>query len=442
VSGRHSGTPARRSWLAALRRRALLRNASSLFGATTITSLLGFVFWAAAARLSGPSALGTASAAVSAMQLSGSLATLGLGTLLLGELARGVQRPWRLIGSGIAFSFAAGVAGGVIAAVALRLVSPHSLPAEGVWPFVLFAGGCAVTTVTMVLDQVLIGLAKSGTQLARNMVFAVIKLVLLPALAVTIGLGATGIYAAWLLGHLVSLVPLVVRVRRAVWRDLLRPPAALRGYGRSALAHHVTNTSSYAPVLALPIVVAARLGPESNAAFYAALLLMSSVWVITVHLATALFASAGGPPEQFHRDLVLSLRISGAVSVLAVLLVIPLAGPVLGLFGPEYAQARTGLVLLALATPAAAVKALYVAVCRAQNRLGLAAVVTLVWSVTQIAAGAAGTLWGVTGVCAGFLMVGVAQAAVLWPRVARHARLGPWGRRGEPAPERLQQQEA
>src|SRR5205085_3208605 len=68
--------------------RVMLVNSGSLFGTTTVTSMLGFVYWWLAARQFTPEAVGFASAAISAMTLLGTFAILGLGTLLLGELAQ------------------------------------------------------------------------------------------------------------------------------------------------------------------------------------------------------------------------------------------------------------------------------------------------------------------------------------------------------------------
>ncbi|MGH3801257.1 MAG: hypothetical protein ACRDTD_14190, partial [Pseudonocardiaceae bacterium] len=73
------------------RHRAILSNAGSLCGTSVATSLLGFGFWWLAARLFPPSAVGYGSAAVSTMTLLGTIGMLGLGTVLIGELARRPQ---------------------------------------------------------------------------------------------------------------------------------------------------------------------------------------------------------------------------------------------------------------------------------------------------------------------------------------------------------------
>src|ERR1700689_5182239 len=70
------------------RHRDLLDNALTLLGTTGITAVLGFAYWAFAARLFSQRAVGYGSAAVSAMTLIGTIGMLGMGTVLIGELPR------------------------------------------------------------------------------------------------------------------------------------------------------------------------------------------------------------------------------------------------------------------------------------------------------------------------------------------------------------------
>jgi O-antigen/teichoic acid export membrane protein len=68
--------------------KVMLVNTGSLVGTTTVTSVLGFVYWWLAARQFSPEAVGLSSASVSAMTLLATGCVLGLGTLLVGELPR------------------------------------------------------------------------------------------------------------------------------------------------------------------------------------------------------------------------------------------------------------------------------------------------------------------------------------------------------------------
>jgi hypothetical protein len=67
--------------------RLLFTNTGSLVIATGLTSVVGFAYWWAAARLFTPEMVGLASALISAMTLIGTISVLGFRTLLTGELA-------------------------------------------------------------------------------------------------------------------------------------------------------------------------------------------------------------------------------------------------------------------------------------------------------------------------------------------------------------------
>ena len=59
-----------------------------MVGTAVVTSLLGAAFWWVATHQFSKDSVGVASAAMSAMTLLGFIATVGLGTLLMGELPR------------------------------------------------------------------------------------------------------------------------------------------------------------------------------------------------------------------------------------------------------------------------------------------------------------------------------------------------------------------
>src|SRR5882724_8123845 len=103
----------------------MLLNAASLIGTTAVTSLLGFAYWWLAARQFAPHMVGTASAAVSAMMLLGSMGVLGMGTLLIGELPR--QRSNQIALISTALMLVGTVSGGVGALFALLapIISPN-----------------------------------------------------------------------------------------------------------------------------------------------------------------------------------------------------------------------------------------------------------------------------------------------------------------------------
>src|SRR5947209_6656395 len=137
----------------------MLLNAGSIVGTTGVTGVLGFAYWWLAARLFPPEAVGLASAAVSAMMLLGMLCIVGLGTLLIGELPRQPGKEASLISS--ALILVGGIGGGVgilFAVVAAGISTDFQALRASVQDIALFAAGVALTAITLVLDQALIGL--------------------------------------------------------------------------------------------------------------------------------------------------------------------------------------------------------------------------------------------------------------------------------------------
>ena len=84
------------------------RRAASLYGSTLVTAALGFGYWAVAARLADDaSAVGAAGAAIATMQLVGTLATLGLGSLIIARHARRWRLGFALVGAALRITTAA-----------------------------------------------------------------------------------------------------------------------------------------------------------------------------------------------------------------------------------------------------------------------------------------------------------------------------------------------
>jgi O-antigen/teichoic acid export membrane protein len=107
---------------------AILSNAGALIGTTGLNSALGFIYWWLAARLFAPSAVGLASAAISAMMLLGNVGMLGLGTLLIGELPHRSHEAGALIATALLVAGGASAVLGILFGLAAPLVSAELTP--------------------------------------------------------------------------------------------------------------------------------------------------------------------------------------------------------------------------------------------------------------------------------------------------------------------------
>src|SRR6266567_2152876 len=364
----------------------ILFNAGSLVGTTAVTSVLGFVFWWLAARAFPPEAVGLASAAISAMTLLGSVAIVGLGTLLLGELPLQRGREGSLISA--ALILVAGIGG--LLGFAFVVVAPYV--SSGFQPLgasigssAPFALGVSLTAITLVLDDALIGLFRGGLQLWRNSCFAVVKLAVLLAVSLWLSraFGMT-IYATWAIGNICSLVALagyVLAKKGWVGRNYLPQWGLLRKLGLSALRHHLLNVTLQAPALVLPVLVTVLLSPT-----------------------VTLYAAASAQPGRLAHKIRLTLSLAFAASVLANVVLLLGTSQVLDLFGHRYAeQAAWSLRILSLESFPFIIKNHYIAVSRISGRVAHATQIMIITSLLELGGATLGALvGGLTGLSLGW----------------------------------------
>jgi O-antigen/teichoic acid export membrane protein len=406
--------------------RDLLDGASALAATTGVASVLGFAYWAVAARLFTPRAVGYGSASVSAMTLLGMVGMLGLGTVLIGELPR--RRPrGSLVSAALLTSGLGSLALGLMFAAAGPHVSEHfrnisRTPGQAA----LFIAGAVLTAISLVFDQATIGLMRGGLQLSRNLIFAIAKLAVLPAAAVIVlhdhfGIGIT---LSWVVGTAASLLLVAVQLRVTGTRVLPRPDwRVLRSLGSTAVAHSWLNLSISVPRSLMPVLVTVVVSPLANAAFYAAWTLTGFLYIVPMHLATVLFAVASADPQKIARKLRFSLGISVAVGVPGMVILGLGAHFALSLFGPSYARTATvPLWLLLIGYPPTIPKVHYIAVCRATGRITRAATVLTVAAAAEVAAAAAGgAAAGLDGLTVALVAVFILEGVVTAPPVIRAA---------------------
>jgi O-antigen/teichoic acid export membrane protein len=408
------------------RNRTVLVNAGSMMSTVLVTALLGAAFWLIAARKFSPDAVGVASAAVSAMMLLGYLATVGLGTLLMGEMPRRENGHRGLLNAALLLTGAIGAVLGLVFAFAAPLISPDLDPLSESWEAVLaFVAGVSLTGLTAVLDQALIGLLRGGLQLNRNVVFSVVKLLALAAAGFLLtSPGSAWIFGAWALGIAVSLLVLA-RFYAKRGEDSLRPQFAQLAEMRvDAATHHVYNLAIRAPDLVLPLIVVSMLSAEANANFYIAWMIASFGFMVPVSLSSVLYAVGSGDPERLHERYRLSIGLSAAIGVVVNLALLVAGGPILSLFGASYEQgALVTLHILALGVFPETIKAHFLSISRVERRI--AATIPLVIGGTFLELGgalAAGLSDSLALIAAGWLAAVCIEAAVMSRDVFRFLR--------------------
>ena len=412
-------------------KRTIVLNAGSLVGTFGTTSLLGAAFWWVAAREYSPENVGFASAAVSGMTLLAGVTTLGLSTLLIGEVHRQKQAA-ALLAVALTVAGVVGAALGLAYAVSIpRLIGGLRPLSASPLNIGVFMAGVAGVAIGNVLDAGLIGLLLGRLQLLRNVLFGVAKLAILAGFAFALARpSGTTILAAWALGATLALmIPAVVgarRIRRGFAGSGFPPQwSSIRQLGGIAAGHQVLNLALVTPGYILPLLVVGLLSARATASFYIAWMIAGVVFFIPSALTQILFAIGAGEPDALAGESRMTLGISVLASALAIPIFAIGASPILGVFGATYADSASWtLRLLVVAVLPLSVKNHYLALVRIRRRLRSA--LPLVWggAAAEVALAALGArVSGLDGLSLGWLLAVVSEAAVMaWP--VYHGLLG------------------
>lgn len=394
--------------------RQMLHNASSMVGTTVITSGLGFAYWWLASRLFAQADIGFASALISAMGLMSTFGIVGLGTLLMSELARHPEQHGSLLSVSVTIASLCSL----LLAGLFIMFGPFLVPAfQVLWTdpisSVLFAAGVVINTLGLLIDQALIGMLRGSTQFMRNAAFAIVKLLLLLVLGSLVQRNGIAIYTTWTVGALLSLLMLllipdirkVLRPERPDWRVLGSLPGA-------ALTHHMLNLALQLPSLTLPMVVTTLLSAELNASFYMAWLNLLLVFAVPYALTMVLYAMGASNPIAFAQKARWTMRTAFVLAVISNGIIWIGAELLLGLFGQRYAaEAAWPLRIMALGVFPLIIKDHYVALSRVHGRIKTAAGIATLGSLLEVSFGAAGALLnGLHGVAIGFVIALVCEA--------------------------------
>lgn len=411
------------------KRSFLIRSALSLVSTSVVTSLLGFVFWTVAARMFAVTDVGESTTAIAAMNLIAPFTALGLGTALIWKLPTLRTGRAELVATA---ALVCAVAAGVLSLAVALLMPPRFIGLPGVRdnPAVtlLFVGGVVANSVGQFLDAALLSAVGGRVQLRRNIIHAVVKLVLLVIFALTLHrYGALSIYASWFIAAVVSILVICVglmRDHRLPLGELVPRFSALEGLHFHAVKHHILNLSLAVPYFAMPIVANVILGSEKAGYLYATWSLAGFVFVLPIAMSIALFATGAKDSTEMIREFRFSLRLSLAACAAANLAILPLGGLVLRIFGPAYAEnGHTVLIILCLGGFGVVIRDHHVAAARIAGDVGREAFIMVILGIGELVGAAIGaSLGGLIGLSLGWVAAIAIEVVVFAPRVWRTYR--------------------
>lgn len=415
--------------LAATRHTSVYRNSYALILTTVVNAALGLLFWVAAARLFPADVVGLGSGGISAMQLVATIGWVGL----IFTLMRYVPIAGRFRRRLIVGVYAAGVLAATPLAIVfvLWLADPFDVAyvSSDVLAGAVFCVAVAAWVVFTLQDSALISLRRSSVVTVENLLYGLLKLVLL--------VGLSFLDEPWVLlgvwaGSTLLFVAAVNRyiTRDPLMRDTADPPPTLNraSVARFSLGHTAAATVAIVPDYLVPLLVIHYLGPAANAYYYAAWSVSLSARALAVNVTDALMVEAAYGQESFARLLRKLARLFGLILVPTMAVLVLAADPIMHIFGAGYAERGAPVLrLFALGLAPFTIVTLALALDRVRERFADALIITAVGTIATVGLD---ILWipdhGPKGAALAWLcgqsLAAVVAARTLWHGLDRPAR--------------------
>jgi O-antigen/teichoic acid export membrane protein len=348
-------------------------NAYYLVATTALNSLLGWVFWTAAARLYAIEDVGIASAVISTMSLLAALSSLGLDVGLVRFLPGAHRMSGRMLDSTLTSVAISSLVCAGIFLVGLPLWSPAlTCLCEQPGCSAVFGLLAAVTALGRVTDGAFIANRAAKFTLLRQGLIGAVKIPLLvlfgvvggaPGIITSVAVATTGSLGIALMFCLPALHGAYrprIRLSKEIMADILP----------YAVGNHLATFLIQSPAVVLPLVILNVLGPSESACFYVTWMTANLLFAIPRSVATSMLAE-GANEEGALREVVKSALGVIFMLLMPVVILFLLAGDKLLLvFGREYAGRGGDLLrILALSAFPVGVNQVYFAINQVRKEI-------------------------------------------------------------------------
>ncbi len=326
----------------------LRKNSAFLIATHFMIGILGFFFWAIAARLYTAEQVGLGTALISAVLLLHTLSRLGFDIGMVRFLPSEEDKPGMIN----TYFTLVGLFSVVLALVFVLGVEVWS-PALA---FVREDGTYFVIFILFAAAVSLIGLLRQGVFVAfRSTQFSfameVVAALRLPLVAALMTLGTLGIFLSWGVASVAALLVGVVLILRLEPGYRFKPEIRRQTLSttlRFSLGNYAAESLRELPGFLLPLLVVNILEPEMGAYFYVAWTVASVILMIAYATSFSLLAEVSREPARFKSDVIRAMKFMLLLLIPAAVVVFFLGDKILALFGAEYAE--NGFDLLRLLT--------------------------------------------------------------------------------------------
>ena len=359
-----------RALMARLREDQMTLNSLYLVLNTGLQAAFGFTFWILAAHLFSVGDVGKASALISASNLIGSIALIGLNSGM-GRYLPNARNPHALVSSGLSVVAACGAVGALFYILLTPFIAPGLSFVEKSLTmtagFVLITSTNAINTLT---DSIFVAVRRAKySAFVDGIVGGFGKVTFAFLLA---GAGTYGAFVASTMGVVLAAAASLILIFTAMRTrlDLKHPLQTLKPLLKFSGANYIGNVFNMIPGLAVPVILLDRIGPKAAAYFFVVFQLAQIVYAAAFALEQT-FLSEGSRANADMRGLKRrSLRILLMLCVPAALAIVGGGRWLLLAFGrPYYQNGYISLVIMALAAGPIAANYWFITILRLAGKL-------------------------------------------------------------------------
>ncbi|MFM7088911.1 MAG: hypothetical protein ACKOW9_05290, partial [Candidatus Paceibacterota bacterium] len=308
---------------------------------TALTSLLGFAYWSLAASKLAPNELGIASTGVPVMGLAFILSSSGLVATIMVFQSRGNFTK----NSFITLSLLLPILSLALTPLLIKITGDNGKILFNKENLYLLLLGAALTTLSAIVDAVLITAKKSFLMLVKNVLTSLLKLIALALNANPTPSFLLSTYAFSLVVTLFFLRPSISPLPKISDNSEQRVT-----FKKTFKDNHISSISSQMPSYILPLIVTNQIGTSANAVFYIAWLISGAFFMISPALSSAYLTtkakSHDGSLKLFKTTMIANISLI----ILASSAMYAISKPLLNAYQPGYAQSANTLLLILVAS--------------------------------------------------------------------------------------------
>jgi exosortase/archaeosortase family protein len=315
---------------------SLYRNSIYLMLSTAIMSFLGFIFWMIAARLYTTENIGLATAIISVMGLIVGLSVLGLNVGLIRYLPTSKDKNKKI---NTCFTLV-GLMTIIVGSIYLLCIGKFSPALIFIQENILFAFTFLFfmffASINSLMDSIFTALRNTKYILVKNSIFSILKIA---GLSIFVSLGAFGIFTSWMISLIIGLMVVgVVLVKKYDYHPRFSfNDSIIKRMGPYSFGNYVAGFIGGLPLIILPLLILNRLGAETTAYYYMAMMIATLLFVIPQATSQSLFAEGSYDEKDLGKQVRKAIKIISMLLIPGIILIVLFGDLILGLFGAEYA---------------------------------------------------------------------------------------------------------